>query len=132
MLNVKCAAVLAKRWQSAAASFRRQRRRVKRVTVFNKLYFITKLFHPPPLPSQWGPRTACKKPYNSTTLSCIFCVSHYCQRYPPLSDDRTKISVLFGCLGAFWRPPAMQMRILAAAGNLCDHSLLCGFEAGSA
>ena len=60
-----------------------------------------KTLPPPPLPSQWGPRTACKKPHNSTTLSCIFCVSPHRQRFAPLSDDRTKISVLFGSLGRF-------------------------------
>ncbi len=126
---------------------------------------------PPPAPptSQWDPRTACKKPFKSTTLAhlqcshtgfekphetalklvyraenrcksigaraggifqallgpiwarkgpqtyifrskkkpkspfdCIggiLCVSHHGKRFAPLSDDRTKISVLFGCLG---------------------------------
>ena len=61
-----------------------------------------------------------------------------CKTYGPKScpspaADPIKLSVLFGSLGA---PSGALLlfgfALVAAAGNLCDHSLLCGFEAGSA
>ena len=74
---------------------------------------------------------------NNTTVLLHFrpesCETYYPHDYAALSADPIKLSVLFGSLGA----PSGALLLfgfafVAAAGNLCDHSLLFGFEPRSA